>query len=71
MPMTRHEMEQMLLVDGSSESKAAPCVQAEVNFAALCGPLIEIVNQAPQFVHFTVKEQVKKKMSRQLGSTQH
>lgn len=57
MPMTRLEMEQMLLVDAScSGPKAAPRVQAELNFAVLCGPLVEMVEDRPQFVHFTVKE---------------
>jgi hypothetical protein len=47
-------MEQALLVD--SESKAAPSVIASVNFVRICGPIIEIVDDIPQFVHFTVKE---------------
>jgi hypothetical protein len=54
--MTRYEMEQMLLVDGSSDSKAAPCVTTNVNLVRICGPIIEVVNDSPQFVHFTVKE---------------
>ena len=57
MPMTRLEMEQMLQIEpGCSESKAAPRVRAELNFSALCGPLVEMVEDRPQFVHFTVKE---------------
>lgn len=52
--MTRHEMEQALLVDSSSN--AAPAVIAEVNFVHICGPVIEVVDDSLQFVHFTVKE---------------
>ncbi|KAK4100943.1 hypothetical protein N658DRAFT_559135 [Parathielavia hyrcaniae] len=55
-PMTRHEMEQALLVD--SNSNAAPAVIATVNFVRICGPIIEVVNEGLQFVHFTVKEYI-------------
>ncbi|KAK0714452.1 hypothetical protein B0T21DRAFT_375908 [Apiosordaria backusii] len=55
-PMTRHEMEQALLVDSSSN--AAPAVIAEVNFVHICGPVIEVVDDSLQFVHFTVKEYI-------------
>jgi hypothetical protein len=53
MPMTRREMEQALLVDSDTK---APSVIASVNFVRICGPVIEIVNEGPRFVHFTVKE---------------
>jgi hypothetical protein len=53
-PMTRHEMEQALLVD--SNSNAAPAVISTVNFVRICGPIIEVVDEGLQFVHFTVKE---------------
>ncbi|KAK4244292.1 hypothetical protein C7999DRAFT_44010 [Corynascus novoguineensis] len=55
-PMTRHEMEQALLVD--SNSNAAPAVIATVNFVRICGPIIEVVDEGLQFVHFTVKEYI-------------
>ena len=55
-PMSRYEMEQALLVD--SGGKAAPSVVGQVNFVRLCGPIVELVDDKPQFVHFTVKEYV-------------
>ena len=53
-PMTRHEMEQALLVD--SNANAAPTVITNVNFVRICGPIVEVVEESLQFVHFTVKE---------------
>ncbi|KAI0402243.1 hypothetical protein F4802DRAFT_618082 [Xylaria palmicola] len=53
-PMTIHEMEQALLVD--LDSKIAPSVTAPVRFVQICGPIVEVVGEIPQFVHFTVKE---------------
>lgn len=53
-PLTRLEMEQALLVD--PDSQAAPTVITSVNFVRACGPMVEIVDESPQFVHFTVKE---------------
>lgn len=53
-PMTVHEMEQALLVD--PDSSAAPVVVANVNFLRICGPIVEVVDESLQFVHFTVKE---------------
>lgn len=53
-PMTRHEMEQALLIGPGA--KAAPSVTASVNFIRICGPILEVVDDIPQFVHFTVKE---------------
>jgi hypothetical protein len=52
--MTRHEMEQALLVD--SNDVTAPSVTASMNFVRICGPILEVVDDSPQFVHFTVKE---------------
>jgi len=52
--LTRLEMEQALLVD--PDSQAAPSVITSVNFVRICGPIVEIADQSPQFVHFTVKE---------------
>jgi hypothetical protein len=49
-------MEQALLVD--PDVNAAPAVIANVNFVRLCGPIIEVVDERLQFVHFTVKESV-------------
>ncbi|KAH6626209.1 hypothetical protein B0J18DRAFT_443769 [Chaetomium sp. MPI-SDFR-AT-0129] len=56
LPMKRHEIEQALLVDSSSN--AAPAVIANVNFVRICGPIVEVVDENLQFVHFTVKEYI-------------
>jgi hypothetical protein len=48
------ELEQILLVD--SDSPSAPSVSTKVNFIRICGPVIEVIDGHPQFVHFTVKE---------------
>ena len=53
-PMTRQEMEQALLING--DQKAAPLVKADERLVKLCGPIIEIVDDIPRFVHFTVSE---------------
>ncbi|KAI0154181.1 hypothetical protein GGR57DRAFT_512483 [Xylariaceae sp. FL1272] len=55
-PMTKYEMEQALLVD--SECNPCPCVIAPENFIRMCGPILEIVDEVPQFVHFTAKEYI-------------
>jgi hypothetical protein len=36
----------------------APAVDSSLNLVKLCGSIVEIVDDTPQFVHFTVKEQV-------------
>ncbi|KAH8897615.1 hypothetical protein GQ53DRAFT_777961 [Thozetella sp. PMI_491] len=51
-PMTRQELEQALLVDSSSD--AAPAVSASVNFVGICGPIVEVLDEKVQFVHFTM-----------------
>ncbi|KAI1122695.1 hypothetical protein F5Y10DRAFT_281496 [Nemania abortiva] len=55
-PMTVHEMEQALLVD--IDSKVAPSIRAPMRFVQICGPIVEVVGESPQFVHFTVKEYI-------------
>lgn len=52
--MTQHEMEQML--DIVAERSAAPSVMASVNFGRICGTVVEVVDEIPRFVHFTVSE---------------
>lgn len=52
--MTRHEMEQILEI--VPEKNAAPSVMASVNFIRICGTVVEVVDEIPQFVHFTVSE---------------
>ncbi|KAL1857635.1 hypothetical protein Daus18300_010275 [Diaporthe australafricana] len=55
-PLTRLEMEQALLVD--PDSQAAPTVITSVNFVRTCGPMVELVDEIPQFVHFTAQEYI-------------
>ncbi|KAL2130331.1 hypothetical protein VTI74DRAFT_6582 [Chaetomium olivicolor] len=55
-PMTRHEMDQALLVD--STSNPAPSVIASTNFVRICGPIIEVIDESLRFVHFTAKEYI-------------
>ncbi|KAH8897761.1 hypothetical protein GQ53DRAFT_637687 [Thozetella sp. PMI_491] len=62
-PMTSLEMEQALLLDASSEG--VPSIVGSTNFVKLCGPIVEIVDNHPQFVHFTVREYI---FSRQINS---
>ncbi|SPO07346.1 uncharacterized protein DNG_10040 [Cephalotrichum gorgonifer] len=62
-PMTRREMEQALLV--TSGDTAAPSVTSDLNLVSICGPIVEVVDEIPQFVHFTVKEYV---FSQQIGN---
>lgn len=52
--MTQHEMEQAL--DIASGSNAAPSIMASVNFVRICGAAVEVVDECPRFVHFTVSE---------------
>lgn len=52
--MTQREMEQALLV--TSGGTAAPSVISDLNMVSICGPIVEVVDEIPQFVHFTVKE---------------
>ena len=55
-PMTRQELEQALLVDSSSDEALSAI--ASVNFVGICGPIVEVLDEKVQFVHFTVKERV-------------
>src|SRR6266496_827305 len=52
---TRYEIEQALLIVPGRE---CPQVDAPLDILKLCGPIIEVVNEKVQFVHFTVKEYV-------------
>lgn len=53
-PMTRYEMEQML--DIASTRDVAPPALNGVNFVGICGAAVEVVDEIPRFVHFTVTE---------------
>ncbi|KAI0198370.1 hypothetical protein F4808DRAFT_462839 [Astrocystis sublimbata] len=55
-PMTRYELEQALLIDPASN--LCPSVVSSVYFVRICGPILEIVDETPQFVHFTAKEYI-------------
>ena len=54
-PMTKYELEQAMLV-GAMALTDAPVVDSPLNFVRLCGPIVEVVDDRPQYVHFTVKE---------------
>ncbi|KAI1372550.1 hypothetical protein F4677DRAFT_462875 [Hypoxylon crocopeplum] len=56
LPITRHEMEQALLIEAHAET--VPRVRAELNTLHLCGPLVDTQSDNLQFVHFTVKEYI-------------
>jgi hypothetical protein len=56
-PLATYELEQALLV---SHENAGSGIQSVSRFGIyilkLCGPIVEIVDEYVQFVHFTVKE---------------
>ncbi|KAK0617622.1 hypothetical protein B0T14DRAFT_569112 [Immersiella caudata] len=54
-PMSKYELEQAMLV-GAMALTDAPVVDSPLNFVKLCGPIVEVVDDRPQYVHFTVKE---------------
>lgn len=41
---------------GSGTHTDAPTVGTPLNIVKLCGPIVEVAYERPQFVHFTVKE---------------
>ncbi|KAF4465867.1 NACHT domain [Fusarium albosuccineum] len=55
--LTRHEMEQALLVRAGN--KTVPRVISTLNTLQLCGPLVKVEDEQLRFVHFTVKELLK------------
>ena len=54
-PMTTIELGQALLVRPSDEEAVRKSVST-VDFPRICGPIVEVVDDYVQFVHFTVKE---------------
>jgi hypothetical protein len=56
-PLTIYELEQAILVSAEVHADA-PSVDSSLNIVKLCGPIVEVVDERPQFVHSTVKEQV-------------
>ncbi len=57
-PLTTFEMEQALTVDSrpTREPSEPPTLLGNINFLKMCGPIIEVVDEKLQFVHFTVQE---------------
>ena len=53
--MTTLEMEQALLLS-TPPDEHIPSIVGSTNFIKLCGPIVEIVDDHPQFVHFTVQQ---------------
>jgi len=54
-PLTIYEMEQALTVNPEDiEGKAS--VVSKLNVVEICGPIVEVVEDYVQFVHFTVQE---------------
>ena len=55
-PLTIQELEQALMIDietGRNRGRSS-----KLDIVQLCGPIVEVVDQYVQFVHFTVKEYV-------------
>nr|KAK5442811.1 hypothetical protein LTR18_005488 [Exophiala xenobiotica] len=56
-PMTTTELGQALLVRFSDEETATRSLSV-VDFPRICGPIVEVVDDYVQFVHFTVKDYI-------------
>ena len=54
-PLTIQEMEQALTVS-LDDIEGSARVLANLNIIKVCGPIVEVVEDYVQFVHFTVKE---------------
>ncbi|KAH7148334.1 hypothetical protein EDB81DRAFT_792040 [Dactylonectria macrodidyma] len=59
-PLTALEMEQALSIDSNFEKELGepPQLVTNVSFVQMCGPIIEVVDEKLQFVHFTVHEYI-------------
>lgn len=55
MPLTIQEIEQALVVSREGVKGNAKVI-AILNMPRICGPIVEVVDEYVQFVHFTVKE---------------
>lgn len=55
MPLTIQEIEQALIVSREGVEGSAKVIAA-LNMPRICGPIVEVVDDYVQFVHFTVKE---------------
>ncbi|KAI8718204.1 NACHT domain-containing protein [Fusarium sp. LHS14.1] len=56
-PMTRHELEQALVIN-LGQVNQDPRVNSVLNVVEFCGPIVEVIDDYVQFVHFTVKEYI-------------
>lgn len=54
-PLTLKEMEQALVVS-SEDTEGDARVYSDLKITSICGPIVEVVDDYIQFVHFTVKE---------------
>ncbi|KAH6876383.1 hypothetical protein B0T10DRAFT_198406 [Thelonectria olida] len=54
-PMTRNELEQALVVNPNQVDRPDEIV-SKIDVVSICGPIVEVVDDYVQFVHFTVKE---------------
>lgn len=54
-PLKINELEQALLVD-VEDPQSNVRVSCSLNLVELCGPIVEVIDEYVQFVHFTVKE---------------
>lgn len=55
MPLTVREIEQALVVSREGVEGNAKVISI-LNMPRICGPIVEVVDEQVQFVHFTVKE---------------
>ncbi|GAM36872.1 hypothetical protein TCE0_022r06309 [Talaromyces pinophilus] len=55
-PLTLGELQQALLIRSSTDD--APTVSSLLNIVELCGPIVELKDDQPQFVHFTAQEYI-------------
>ncbi len=56
-PLTIQELDQALMVDVDNLDSSVRG-SSNLNIVELCGPIVEVVDDYVQFVHFTVKEYV-------------
>ena len=58
-PLTIFEIEQALSIDADPDRKLDEVPRVlPINFVQMCGPIVEVVGEKLQFVHFTVPEYV-------------
>lgn len=60
MPLTIYELDQLLMLELHQGGEDVSHATSSVNLRPvdLCGPIVEVVDECVQFVHFTVKELV-------------